>query len=135
MSHYALVEMAKISCFVLVKQSKTKDCAESNKKSGFLSNCSIVFSLVYHDIIIQQFPCHHTILEERQKLNLYCKKTPSQVKGRLMFVWGKKEKNKTKSNPFQNSFICYKDTKGCLGPILAFFLPLENSKWHAVFPI
>lgn len=73
-------------CIGVVKQSKTKDCAQSNKKSGFLSNCSIVFSLVYHDIIIEQFPCHHTILEERQEPEFILQKNTSQVKGRLVFV-------------------------------------------------
>lgn len=71
---------------------------------------------------------------KKDRIWIYNAKNPKPSK-RKTSLFEKKLENKSKPNMFQNSFICYKDRKGCLGQILAFFPPLENSKWHAVFPI
>lgn len=117
-----------IQCIGTVKYSKTKDCLQSNEKSSFLSNFSIVFSLVCHDIIIQWFLCHHTVLDERQNSNLYCKNKWNKEKG------GKLTK-KNKGNKFQNNVMYYKGTKGSLSPtffVVVFFLLKLRVVWSSV---
>lgn len=92
-----------------------------------LLNC-ILFSPSWHHHSTVPLSSHNLGRKTEPEFILQ-KNKPSKRK----FVW-EKEKNKNKPNMFQNSFICYKDTKGCLGAILAFFYQWRIPNGMRFFP-
>lgn len=118
MTCHALIEMTEISVTVLEWLNSQKQRIVRSPTTSQVS-CHIAQLYSLQSIMTSSFSIFPVITQFGRKTKPeFILQETSQVKGRFAFVWGK---NKNKRSMFQNSFLCCKDTKGCLSPTLTFF--------------